>query len=124
MVRIALRRLAGTWITDPALNPYRLAAGRAPRTADEVVVNRGAAKAGHLKVGDSTFVETPEPVRVTIVGIATFGTADGFGTSTFAAFTPEDAALHLTKDPAKISRVLVRAAPGVSQETLAARVRT
>ena len=115
-------RLAGTWITDPALNPYRLVDGRAPRTADEVVINRGAAKAGHLKVGEATIVETPEPVRVTIVGIATFGTADGFGTSTFVAFTPEGAALHLTKDQALVSRVLVRAAPGVSQETLAARV--
>jgi putative ABC transport system permease protein len=116
-------RMAGTWITDPALNPYRLVAGRAPAGDDEVVINRGAAKSGHLKVGDTTIVETPEPVRVTIVGIATFGTADGFGTSTFVGFTPEGAALHLTKDPAEISRVLVRAAPGVSQNTLAARVR-
>src|SRR5437764_3148805 len=116
-------RLAGTWIADPDLTPYRLVAGWAPRTAGEVVINRGAAKAGHLKVGDATIVEAPEPVHVTIVGIATFGTADGFGTSTFVAFTPEGAALHLTKDSTKVSRVLVRAAPGVSQETLAARVR-
>jgi putative ABC transport system permease protein len=115
-------RLAGVWITDPDLNAYRLVAGRAPQTADEVVINRGAAKAGHLKAGDSTIVETPEPVRVTIVGIATFGTADGFGPSTFVAFTPDGAAAHLTKDPAKISRVLVKAQPGVSQATLAARV--
>ena len=116
-------RMAGTWITDPALNPYRLVQGRAPAGADEVVINRGAAKSGHLAVGGTTIVETPEPVRVTIVGIATFGTADGFGTSTFVGFTAEGAALHLTRDPAEISRVLVRAAPGVSQETLAARVR-
>jgi len=115
-------RLAGVWITDPDLNAYRLVAGRAPSTPDEVVVNRGAAKAGHLEVGDGTIVETPEPVRVTIVGIATFGTADGFGTSTFVAFTPEGAAAHLTKDPGKVSRVLVKAQPGVSQATLAARV--
>jgi len=115
-------RLAGVWITDPDLNAYRLVAGRAPSTADEVVVNRGAAKAGHLEVGGTAIVESPEPVRVTIVGIATFGTADGFGTSTFVAFTPEGAAAHLTKDPNKVSRVLVKAQPGVSQATLAARV--
>ena len=115
-------RLAGAWIADPDLNPYRLVEGRAPRTTDEVVINRGAAKAGHLKVGATTIVETPEPVHVTIVGIATFGTADGFGTSTFVAFTPEGAAMHLTKNPTKVSRVLVRADPGVSQATLAARV--
>src|SRR5581483_10476879 len=115
-------RLAGVWITDPDLNPYRLVEGRAPSASDEVVINRGAAKAGHLEVGDTTIVETPEPVRVTIVGLATFGTADSFGPSTFVAFTPAGAAAHLTKDPAKISRVLVKAQPGVSQATLAARV--
>ncbi len=115
-------RLAGVWIPDLDLNAYRLVAGRAPGTPDEVVINRGAAKAGHLGVGDTTIVETPEPVRVTIVGIATFGTADGFGTATFVAFTPGGAAAHLTKDPSKVSRVLVKAQPGVSQATLAARV--
>ena len=36
--------------------------------------------------------------------------------------TPDGAAAHLTKDPGKISRVLVKAQPGVSQATLAARV--
>jgi putative ABC transport system permease protein len=115
-------RLAGAWITDPDLNAYHLVAGRAPSAPDEVVINRGAAKSGHLKLGDTTIVETPEPVRVTIVGVATFGTADGFGPSTFVAFTPEGAAAHLTKDPTKVSRVLVKAQPGVSQATLAARV--
>src|SRR5581483_1358407 len=52
-------RLAGVWITDPDLNPYRLVEGRAPSASDEVVINRGAAKAGHLEVGDTTIVETP-----------------------------------------------------------------
>jgi hypothetical protein len=36
-----------------------------------------------------TTVETPAPVEVTIVGIATFGTADGLGPTTFTAFTLE-----------------------------------
>jgi putative ABC transport system permease protein len=116
-------RVAGTWITDPDLNPYRLVEGQPPRADDEVVVNRGAAKAGHLAVGDTTTVQTPEPVRVTIVGVATFGEADGFGQSTFTGFSAAGAARHITKDPARISRVLVKASPGVSQATLAARVR-
>jgi hypothetical protein len=38
-----------------------------------------------------TTVETPAPVEVTIVGIATFGTADGLGPTTFTAFTLEGA---------------------------------
>ena len=36
-------------------------AGR-PQAADEVVINRGAAKDGDLHVGDTTIVQTPEPV--------------------------------------------------------------
>jgi putative ABC transport system permease protein len=37
-------RQAGSWITDAALNPYRLVQGRAPSAPGEVVVNRGAGR--------------------------------------------------------------------------------
>ena len=55
-------QLAGSWTTDEQLNPYRLAEGRAPEAADEVVINRGAADDGGLRIGDRTTVLTPEPV--------------------------------------------------------------
>ncbi len=71
--------LAGNWIEDQDLNPYELVEGRAPEATDEVVINRGAAEDGDLAVGDTTIVATPEPVEVTIVGIATFGGEDGLG---------------------------------------------
>src|SRR5205807_10218317 len=74
---------AANWIPEPALNPYRLAEGRAPEADDEVVINRGAATSGHLHVGDTTTLLTPSPRSVRIVGLTTFGTADGFGPSTF-----------------------------------------
>ncbi len=80
-------RLAGNWITDTELNPYKLVEGRPPATTEEVVLNRGAAKAAGLKVGDTATVQTPEPVTVTVVGIATFGSDDGLGQVTFTAFT-------------------------------------
>lgn len=51
--------LAGNWIADPRLNPYRLAEGRAPQRTGEVVVNRGAAVQGGLAVGDTTVLRTP-----------------------------------------------------------------
>jgi len=117
-------RLAGSWVDDTSLNPYRLVEGRAPRADGEVVVNRGAAKEGELALGDTTTVQTPESVPVVVVGIATFGDADGLGQTTFTAFTPEAAARHITRDPFRASSVLVRAAPGVSQDELAGRVRT
>ena len=114
-------RGAGNWVTDPALNPYRIVQGRAPRSADEVVINRGAATSGHLRVGDVTTVETPQPIRARIVGLADFGTAPGFGQATFTAFTLQAAEKYLTQ-PGKISEVLVAAAPGISQPELVSRV--
>ncbi|HEY8547068.1 MAG TPA: ABC transporter permease, partial [Acidimicrobiales bacterium] len=84
-------RLAGSWITDPDLNPYELVEGRAPEAPDEVVVNRGAAELAEVELGDTTLVQTPEPVEVTVVGIATFGGADGLGATTWTAFTLEGA---------------------------------
>ncbi len=115
-------RQAGSWITDPELNPYRLVAGRAPRTDREVVVNRGAANAGDLHLGDTTVVQTPDPIRVTIVGIATFGDADGFGQTTFTAFTLPAAQANVTHQPGRVSTILVKAAPGVSSNALRARI--
>jgi putative ABC transport system permease protein len=117
-------RQAGSWITDPALNPYRLVEGRAPRGAREVVVNRGAAKSGDLRLGDTTVVQTPDPIRVTIVGIATFGDADGFGQTTFTAFTLNSAQAHVTHQPGRVSTILVKAVPGVGSDELRARIQT
>jgi putative ABC transport system permease protein len=115
---------AANWVADPALNSYRLVAGHAPRADDEVVINRGAATAGHLTLGATTTLLTPQPLRVHIVGIATFGTADGFGSGTFTGMTLHAAQLHLTgSNPAKVTQILVRAAPGVTPAELAARLR-
>jgi putative ABC transport system permease protein len=117
-------RMAGSWVDDPALNPYKLVEGRAPRTDDEVVVNQGAADLGDLHVGDHTVVQTPEPVPVTIVGIATFGDEPGLGGVTFTAFTLEGAQQHLLHRADAVSDILVRGDDGVSQSALASRVRT
>ena len=116
-------RLAGNWIEDADLNPYRLVSGRAPQADDEVVVNRGAATAGKLHVGSRTIVQTPDPVPVTVVGIATFGDADGFGASTFTAFSLHGAEVHVAARPDQASSISVKAAPGVSQDRLVAAVR-
>ncbi|MEV7216424.1 FtsX-like permease family protein [Kitasatospora cineracea] len=116
--------LAGNWIADPGLNPYRLAEGRAPAAPGEAVVNRGAAKAGGLKLGDSTVLRTPDPVRITVVGIATFGAdADGMGPSTFTALTLADAQAHLTpKGTGQVSTIRLRS-DTLSQRQLVDEVR-
>ena len=118
---------AANWVGDPALNPYRLVQGRAPRADDEVVINRGAARTGHLTLGATTTLLTPQPVRVHIVGITTFGTADGFGPGTFTGMTLPAARAHLTgpqaQGPAEVTQILVRASPGVPPQELAVRLR-
>jgi putative ABC transport system permease protein len=114
--------LAGNWITDPRLNPYRLAEGRAPARPGEVVVNRGAAKKGGLKIGDTTTLRTPDPVKVTIVGLATFGGQDGMAQVTFTGMTRADAEKYLTARPGQAASIAVRAAPGVSQKDLVSRL--
>ncbi|WP_406289947.1 FtsX-like permease family protein [Embleya sp. NBC_00896] len=115
-------RMAGNWVPDPALTPYRLADGRAPAASDEVVIDRATAKQGHLKPGDRVTVLTPGPVPVTIVGIATFGDQDAFGGGSFTAFDLTGARQHVLRDAGKVSTIAVRAVDGTDQKELAARV--
>jgi putative ABC transport system permease protein len=114
--------LAGNWIDDPELNPYRLAEGRAPKRSGEVVVNRGTADRGDLKIGDTTVLRTPDPVEVTIVGLATFGGEDGMAQVTFTGMTQSDAEKYLTAGPGEASSIQVRAGPGVGQQELVDRL--
>jgi putative ABC transport system permease protein len=124
-------RLASYWLPDPVLNPYRLAQGRAPATPEEIVVNRGAATAGKLRLGQTVTVLMPAPVRARIVGIATFAGTDGLGRSTMAAFNLAGAERNIlgitggldgAGGAAQASSIVVRAQPGVSQAELTSRI--
>jgi putative ABC transport system permease protein len=115
-------QIAGSWTTDPELNPYRLAEGRAPEGDGEAVVNQRAADEGGLDIGDTTTLLTPEPVEVTIVGLATFGDQDGLGGVTFTALALDDAMTHVAKSADAVSSIAVRADGDVAQDDLAARI--
>jgi putative ABC transport system permease protein len=110
--------LAGNWISDPELNAYQLADGRTPQKSGEVVIDRGTAERGDLTIGDTTTLRTPDPVEVTIVGLATFGGEDGMAQVTFTGMTQADAEKYLTAKPGEAASIQVRAGPGVSQEEL------
>src|SRR3989440_1726019 len=114
--------LAGNWIDNRALSPYHLVEGRAPRAGNEVVINRGAANNGNLHVGDTTTVQTPEPVPVTILGISKFGSAHGLGGVPFTAFTLESAQEHLLHRTDQVTSISVKAQSGVSQDALVNRI--
>jgi putative ABC transport system permease protein len=116
------RTIAGNWVTDVRLNPYRLAEGRAPAAPGEVVIDKAAAEEGHLTVGEETVVRTPDPVHVRIVGLAAFGGADSQGSATYAGFTTQFADQVLLPEPGKASGIAVAAEPGVSQAELVGRI--
>jgi putative ABC transport system permease protein len=113
---------AGNWIADPEINPWQIADGRAPEAPGEVVIDKASADEGDLAVGDATTIRTPEPIDVTVVGIATFGDADSAGPQTYAAFTTDFAQEVLLPQPGQISDVLVVADDGVSQRELVDRL--
>jgi putative ABC transport system permease protein len=115
-------QMAASWVTDPALNPYHLAEGRAPRADGEVVISKSTADNGHLSLGDTTTLLTPEPVEVTIVGLARFGDTDGLGGVTYTAFDLPSAQEHVLKSTDQVSSVVVQGEDGVDQSELADRI--
>jgi putative ABC transport system permease protein len=125
-------RSGGNWLSDPALTPYRLAAGHAPQGLHQVVINEGAARTGQLRIGSVTTVLVPAPVRVQVAGLATFGRAAGFGGATYVAFSYAAAARYLASGTGpgdlaasrggQVSAIQVSAAPGVSPEVLVSRL--
>ncbi len=116
-------QLGLTWIDDPALSPYRLDAGRAPVGADEVVIDAASAERGDLAPGDRTTVLTPDPVPVTVVGTARFGSQDSQGGVTAALFSPAGARAHLADGAAAVDHIVIDAAEGTSQSALVRDVR-
>jgi putative ABC transport system permease protein len=105
------------------MEPYRFAEGRPPRTSDEVAIDKHSADVGHLGVGDRVMVLTKQqPREYTITGIVRWGTADsplGASITLFDLATAE----RVLAEPGHVNEIDVAAAPGVSQEQLAARLR-
>src|SRR6478735_669747 len=113
---------AGNWVENGELNPYHLAEGRAPRRDNEVVIDQGSADDGGFRVGDRATVLVPQPIKVRIVGISTFGKLDNAGGATETDFTLPAAQRYLVGGRRQISEVVVAADKGVSQEELVRRL--
>jgi putative ABC transport system permease protein len=115
--------IGGNWTpADQSITPPpNFVAGSAPTTANQVVVNEGAAKKGHLKVGDQVTVITLShgPVKATLSGI--YHTDSETGGYIGALFT-EQQALRLFTDGVHIDNVDLSAQSGVSQNVLRDRV--
>lgn len=110
----------GVW-ADDEINPFALAEGAAPVGDHEAVIDRKSAKDGDLAVGDRATILTPEPIEVTIVGIASFGTIDSPGGASFVGMA-DAAAQRWFGEPGTYDGVAVVAGGGVTQEELRDRI--
>src|SRR3954468_21554386 len=101
--------VGAAWAEDSDLNPFHLTSGRAPRADDEVVIDAGTAKSGHLRVGSSTSILTAAaPRQVTVVGVARFGDADSMAGTSSVLFTAAAAQRYLAGD-GTVSSIALRA---------------
>ncbi len=72
---------------NPQLSPYRLVQGSAPKSADQVVMDKETAIQHHFAVGDRVLIDLPNRAqRFTISGLVTFGTDNNLAGVTLAGF--------------------------------------
>jgi putative ABC transport system permease protein len=114
--------IAANWVADPELGWLTLTEGRPPSAAGEVVIDKATAERADLALGDETTVLAPDPVTVTVVGMATYGEAERVGGLTYVAFDTSTAQQLLTGGTTQLTGILVRAADGVTPDELASRI--
>ncbi|TYB96374.1 FtsX-like permease family protein [Micromonospora sp. WP24] len=112
-------QLGENWTGETDL--IQLREGRGANAADEIVINKGLADAGKVKLGDRVGVLTPlEPKQqFTIVGIFGYsGGRDSIGGSNEIMFYTPVAQRLMLGEPDTFNSVSVQAADGVSPESL------
>ena len=116
----ALGATIGTsWIDDARLNPFQLAAGRAPEASLEAVVDRATVADEGWALGDSFVVLAKTgPVELTLVGEAMFGELDGIPGSTMIA-TDLTTAQELFGEPGYFDSIVVAKSSDVAADELA-----
>lgn len=112
------------WDSVEELNQFRLMPGGHPPSSDnEIVIDKGSADEGHLRVGQQETVLTGSaPRKYKIVGIARFGTADNLAGASIVLFTVPEAQ-RIAGIPGKFDYIGIVGDPGLSQTQVAANVR-
>ena len=111
-----------TWVSDPTISALTLASGTAPTGPGQVALLDSTATAAGVGVGDTVRLDTPGGrVTLRVVGIVTRGISGSDG-STLAVFDLPTAQKLLLQDSSRVTSIVVRAAPGVSQTVLAGRI--
>ncbi|HEY0716621.1 MAG TPA: ABC transporter permease [Streptosporangiaceae bacterium] len=108
---------------DPALRGFTVASGQLPRSAGQVAVDQATAADEHFRLGQTVRVvdHTGQVRAFTLAGTLDFGVNHSNGNATVAAFATATA-FDVTGRPG-YDQIVARAAPGVSQATLAGRLR-
>ena len=86
------------------------------------MIDSDSADDGNLHVGDTTTVRVPDPIEVTVVGIAELRSGESLGGVTYTWFDTDTAQRLLLHSDDLVSAVNLTAAPGVSPEQLVAAV--
>lgn len=117
--------LAFSWTDDAGtgLNPMRLAEGRPPQAADEVLLERQTAERGDFSLGQTIGIVVPAGTRdYRVVGIATLGDgSDSFAGST-TVFLEKAEAQRAFQKQGLLDEIVIAAADGLSQEEVRDRV--
>lgn len=114
--------LIESWVDDPSLTAYALAEGRGPQADREIALNVAAIEEAGFSLGDQvTVVSQFGREQYTLVGAVTFGAAKSSAGALSAEFTLAEAQ-RLAGTDGKVQQILVRAAEGISEEELTARL--
>jgi putative ABC transport system permease protein len=107
---------------DPALRGFTVASGRLPVTAGQVAVDKATAADEHFRLGQTVKVvdHTGRVRDFQLTGTISFGVDREFGNATVTAFQTATG-FSVTGRPG-YEQVVARAAPGVSQAALTARL--
>jgi putative ABC transport system permease protein len=100
------------------LSPYRLVEGRAPTTADDVVMDKATATKHHFAIGDRVLMNLPDRAQTfTITGIVTFGNDNNLAGVTLAGFDLQTAQ-NIFNSRGRYDTINVLAAPGADNVKL------
>jgi putative ABC transport system permease protein len=113
----------GTTYLAGALGPWVLTEGSREPGPGELVMDKGSADEGGLRIGDDVTVLTQTgPHRFPLVGTARFGSIDSPGGANVALFDLATAQEVLLGRTGEVDAVVVDAAPGVSEDELTDRI--
>jgi len=109
--------------TDPALRGFTVVRGRLPRTPDEVAIDSGTAADEHYRLGQLIRIvgHSGTIQRFRLTATISLGVNHAYGNDSVTAF-PTATALRVTGRPG-FDQIVTRAAPGVSQSALVARLK-